>query len=77
MKLDLKPQSNIFFFGIGGIGMSGLAKLALGLGHRVYGIDSSSNEYTQELEILGATLVGNDFKTDEKSICIFFNSYYK
>lgn len=45
-----------FFIGIGGIGMSGLAKIALEKGNRVLGSDTKSSKTTQDLEKLGATI---------------------
>ena len=46
----------IHLIGIGGIGMSALARLLLGQGRTVSGSDKQSGEITQELEKLGATI---------------------
>ncbi|MGN0815009.1 MAG: UDP-N-acetylmuramate--L-alanine ligase [Candidatus Coproplasma sp.] len=45
-----------YFIGIGGVSMSALAKMALFYGARVAGSDVVSNEYTAELERMGATI---------------------
>ena len=52
---DALPQ-RIHFVGIGGIGMSGLARLLLEEGHQVSGSDLQSNNLTTELAALGATV---------------------
>lgn len=44
------------FIGIGGVGMSGLAKILLEKGHRVSGSDMAANETTRKLSSLGATV---------------------
>ena len=44
---------NIFFLGIGGIGMSGLAKYFHSQGKMVSGYDKTPSSITQELEELG------------------------
>lgn len=45
-----------FFIGIGGIGMSGLAKVLLEQGNIIFGSDPASNKQTLELESLGAKI---------------------
>ncbi len=47
---------NYHFIGIGGIGMSGLAKLLLSLGYRVTGSDLRPSEITRQLEAQGAQI---------------------
>ncbi len=47
---------HIYFVGISGIGMSGIAELLLNLGYRVSGSDIRSTEITKRLEKLGATV---------------------
>ncbi|MCR4784287.1 MAG: UDP-N-acetylmuramate--L-alanine ligase [bacterium] len=44
------------FVGIGGIGMSGIARILLQMGHSVSGSDLKSSRITQRLEDLGATI---------------------
>ena len=45
------------FIGIGGIGMSGIARLMLGLGYRVTGSDARESEITKALSREGARVV--------------------
>jgi UDP-N-acetylmuramate--alanine ligase len=51
-----RKQYHIFFVGIGGIGMSGIAELLLTLGYRVSGSDISLSDVTQRLEKLGGKI---------------------
>ncbi|MBC7074438.1 UDP-N-acetylmuramate--L-alanine ligase, partial [Candidatus Parcubacteria bacterium] len=46
----------IYFIGIGGIGVSALAKYYLKLGCEVFGSDLVSSEITKDLEKLGAKI---------------------
>jgi len=46
----------IHFVGIGGSGMSGIARLFLAAGHAVTGSDRSQNHNTDDLQALGATV---------------------
>lgn len=51
----------VHFVGIGGSGMSGIARLFLAAGHRVTGSDRSENHNTDDLRALGATVsLGHD-----------------
>jgi UDP-N-acetylmuramate--alanine ligase len=51
----------VHFVGIGGSGMSGIARLFLGAGHTVTGSDRSENHNTESLRALGATVtIGHD-----------------
>jgi len=43
----------VFCSGVGGTGVSGLARLAAGLGHRVVGSDRAASATTEALELLG------------------------
>jgi UDP-N-acetylmuramate--alanine ligase len=47
-------QRKIFFIGIGGKGLNGIAKICLELGYQVSGVDSVKKEETIELEKMGA-----------------------
>ncbi|MCP4117392.1 MAG: UDP-N-acetylmuramate--L-alanine ligase [Desulfobacteraceae bacterium] len=47
---------HIYFVGIGGIGMSGIAELLLSLGYRVSGSDLKLSSITSRLERLGAVI---------------------
>ncbi len=55
-KILTDNHLKVFFIGIGGISMSGLAKLLLGRGYVVSGSDKSKSIQTKELEALGATV---------------------
>lgn len=57
-------QQHIFFLGIGGIGMSALARYYLLQGHKVSGYDRMRSPLCQELEKQGAAI----FYTDEPSL---------
>jgi UDP-N-acetylmuramate--alanine ligase len=50
------PARHVHFVGVGGIGMSGLAKILLEDGYTVSGSDLSLNRNTEELNALGATI---------------------
>ena len=52
IRIDNLKQ--IHFIGIGGIGMSGIAALMLGLGYKITGSDMASTEITQALSKAGA-----------------------
>ncbi|RTL45263.1 MAG: UDP-N-acetylmuramate--L-alanine ligase [Candidatus Melainabacteria bacterium] len=57
IKFDLdKIDGPIHFIGIGGIGMSAIARLLLGKGRAVSGSDKSASSITEELEALGAKI---------------------
>jgi UDP-N-acetylmuramate--alanine ligase len=66
IKPDLAQElpaqlGSLHFVGIGGSGMSGIARLFLAAGHRVSGSDRSENHNTQVLRDLGATVtIGHD-----------------
>lgn len=51
-------MEKIYFIGINGIGMSGLAKIMKKKGYQVSGADLSRNYVTEELESLGITVYG-------------------
>ena len=51
---DINPK--IYFIGIGGIGMSALAKYAIFNKFTVYGYDRTKSDITSELETLGAII---------------------
>jgi len=55
-KIHLPPGSSIHFVGIGGSGMSAIARLLLAWGYRVSGSDIRASETTRRLEALGARI---------------------
>jgi len=54
--LQLRINEPLHFVGIGGVGMSGLAKILLEAGYAVSGSDVSDNAYIQSLRTLGAVI---------------------
>ena len=52
----LTKQDSIYFIGIGGIGMSGLAEYYLRNGYHVHGSDVAESHITKRLESLGAVI---------------------
>ena len=52
-QIDFNKPCRVHFIGIGGISMSGLAKLLLDRGFTVSGSDFKKSELTEELESLG------------------------
>lgn len=58
-----KDLGKVHFVGIGGSGMSGLARLLLGMGHRVTGSDVRDSDNITQLRKLGAEItIGHDAK---------------
>jgi UDP-N-acetylmuramate--alanine ligase len=57
MNLDLSKIKKVFFVGIGGIGISAIARMMLLEGKDVYGSDISKSGITDELQRLGAKIV--------------------
>ena len=53
-ELDMSRVRTAHFIGIGGIGMSGIARLMLGLGYKVSGSDARASEITKALQREGA-----------------------
>ena len=57
----ITKQKNIFYFiGIGGVGMSALARLCLKEGCKVYGYDRTSSEITEQLSKHGIKIIFDD-----------------
>ncbi len=54
--MDINQAHRIYFLGIGGIGMSALARYFLWLGKQVYGYDRTSTDLTMQLEKEGAVI---------------------
>ena len=55
-QIDFHHPIHIYFIGIGGISMSGLAEILLTEGFRVSGSDMKQSELTEDLERKGATV---------------------
>jgi UDP-N-acetylmuramate--alanine ligase len=71
-SVDIDGFSGVFhFIGIGGIGMSALARLLLARGKKVSGSDKEENEITRELQSLGGTIhIGHDAKNVENAAIV-------
>lgn len=54
--IDKNNYSNVHFIGIGGISMSGLAKILLNNGYKVSGSDTNDSEIIRKLKALGAEI---------------------
>ena len=60
-EFDLTTGKRIHFIGVGGVGMSGIARVAHDQGHIVSGSDMKRSRYTDQLEEAGITIsIGHD-----------------
>lgn len=69
--MDFNKLKHIYFLGIGGIGMSALARYFKAIGKTVSGYDKTSTKLTQALENQGITVHYHDMGTD---ICKFIDA---
>ena len=69
-----RKQYHIFFVGIGGIGMSGIAELLLNLGYRVSGSDIAMSDVTQRLEKLGGKIFNGHHANHIKDVDVVVTS---
>lgn len=77
--IDLKNIANVYFIGVGGIGMSGLARYFNHHGKKVAGYDLNSTSLTLQLEKEGINihytddlnLVPMEFKKSEATLVVF------
>jgi UDP-N-acetylmuramate--alanine ligase len=75
----LKDFSNIYFIGIGGIGMSSIARYFLENGKKLAGYDKVPSKITNDLADLGAQIhfqdavdaIPQDFKEKENTLVVF------
>lgn len=67
--MNLNSIHNVFFLGIGGIGMSAIARYFIALGKNVAGYDKTPSQITSDLQVLGAEI---HFEDDIKNIPISF-----
>lgn len=58
--MDIKDIQSLYFLGIGGIGMSALARYFLSRGYRIFGYDHTPSQLTRELESEGMTISYED-----------------
>lgn len=56
LNIQLENIKNVHFIGVGGIGMSGIAALMLGMGYKISGSDAKESEITLALKRLGAVI---------------------
>ena len=64
----LKNIQNIYFIGIGGIGMSALARFAVLKGLRVFGYDKTETVLTKQLALEGIEIIYKDSVTEIPSV---------
>src|SRR5215475_14503397 len=70
-----KRYQEIYFVGIGGSGMSGIAEILITLGYRVSGSDQRRNEAVERLEQLGAKVyVGHAAEHVEGAHVVVYSS---
>ena len=75
----MTSKKNIYFIGVGGIGMSALARYFLANGHRVGGYDKTETALTKKLSKEGVeihykddiSLVDNSFKDRNKTLVVY------
>ncbi len=71
----LSKRRKIHFIGMGGIGMSGIAELLLGLGHKVSGSDLKRSPILDRLEKLGArVMTGHSADNVRGAECVVYSS---
>ena len=70
-----KELGHVHFIGIGGSGMSGIARLVLGMGNRVSGSDVRESPNTKTLRALGAEItIGHDAENLKSPNTVVFTS---
>ena len=77
--MDLKTIHNVYFIGIGGIGMSALASYFNEIGKNVAGYDKTPSKLTSKLESSGISihfndslgLVPNEFKNKSNTLVVY------
>lgn len=77
--MNLKQINNVFFIGIGGIGMSAIARYFKRIGKNVAGYDKTPTQLTHELEAEGIAIhytdnlqnISPDFKNSEDTLVVF------
>lgn len=70
-----KQLGHVHFIGIGGSGMSGIARLVIGMGNRVSGSDVRESPNTKALRALGAEIsIGHDAENIKNPNTVVFTS---
>lgn len=78
LPLNLPKSTKFHFIGLGGIGMSGLAKFLLELGFRVSGSDMTENKYANAITKIGGTFfIGHDARNIGEASIIIASSAIK
>ena len=62
VRVDIRPK--VYLSGIGGIGVSALARYFLHQGYQVYGSDLAASDITRALQLVGVTFYGNQTKNN-------------
>ncbi|MFH1018023.1 MAG: UDP-N-acetylmuramate--L-alanine ligase [Pseudomonadota bacterium] len=71
----MKARKHVHFVGIGGIGMSGIAKIVLRSGHAVSGSDLKENQETRNLREMGAVIfIGHRAEQIEGADVVVYSS---
>ena len=74
-KIKLGKQEVIYFIGIGGIGMSGLAQIMKTMGFKIEGSDINRNKNTDNCKKLGIKiLIGHNKKNINKATIVVKSS---
>ena len=79
-KIDFKKPTNVYFCGIGGISMSGLAMVLLDAGFNVSGSDRAESELTGSLKKAGAKIfIGQKAEniTDDIKVFVYTAAIHK
>lgn len=79
MKINFNNIQNVYFIGIGGIGMSALARYFKAIGKNVCGYDRTPTEITESLEkeeisvhfTDDVNLIPSEFKNTEKTLVVY------
>ncbi len=77
--MNLKEVENIYFIGIGGVGMSAIARYFHTNGKRIAGYDKTSTKITEELQSLGIEIhfedaigsIPSEFKDQQSTLIVF------
>jgi UDP-N-acetylmuramate--alanine ligase len=77
--MNLNSVHNIYFIGIGGIGMSALARYFVANGNKVAGYDKRPTEITKALELLGVSIhfeddiqqINSEFLNSEHTLVVY------
>jgi len=77
--INLKEIKNIHMIGIGGIGMSAIAKILQQIGYSVSGSDANKSDITKQLRKLGVKIViGHSAKNvNDQDIVVYSSAITK